>query len=92
MPVMDGLKLTYEIRKDHDKNSLAILAVSSNKDNEVNTLFLKTGVILMAMTIFSLILARGALLIFQAKIGILSASLIAGVFGYLWLRFYSPRT
>lgn len=26
-------------------------------------------------------------LIFQAKIGILSASLIAGLFGYLWLRF-----
>jgi len=43
MPVMDGLELTYEIRKEHDKNSLGILAVSSNKDNEVNALFLKTG-------------------------------------------------
>ncbi|MDF1884223.1 diguanylate cyclase [Sulfurimonas sp. SAG-AH-194-C21] len=43
MPVMDGLELTYEIRKDHNKNELAILAVSSNKDNEVNALFLKTG-------------------------------------------------
>ena len=43
MPVMDGLELTYEIRKDHNKNELAILAVSSNKDNEVNAIFLKTG-------------------------------------------------
>jgi len=43
MPVMDGLELTYEIRKTYDKNSLAILAVSSNKDNEVNAIFLKTG-------------------------------------------------
>ncbi|SFV61757.1 Putative two-component response regulator [hydrothermal vent metagenome] len=43
MPVMDGLELTYEIRKEHTKNELAILAVSSNKDNEVNAIFLKTG-------------------------------------------------
>lgn len=43
MPVMDGLELTYEIRKTHNKNELAILAVSSNKDNEVNAIFLKTG-------------------------------------------------
>jgi len=43
MPVMDGLELTYEIRQEHSKNDLAILAVSSNKDNEVNAIFLKTG-------------------------------------------------
>ncbi|MDF1876813.1 diguanylate cyclase [Sulfurimonas sp. SAG-AH-194-L11] len=43
MPVMDGLELTYEIRKNHNKNDLAILAVSSNKDNEVNAIFLKAG-------------------------------------------------
>jgi len=43
MPVMDGLELTYEIRKEYTKNEVAILAVSSNKDNEVNALFLKTG-------------------------------------------------
>ncbi|CAI6152732.1 MAG: Na(+)/H(+) antiporter NhaA [uncultured Sulfurimonas sp.] len=30
-------------------------------------------------------------LIFQAKIGILSASFIAGLFGYLWLRFWSQK-
>ena len=28
-------------------------------------------------------------LIFQAKVGILSASLFAGLFGYIWLRFSS---
>jgi len=43
MPVMDGLELTNEIRKTHSKNDMAILAVSSNQDNEVNALFLKTG-------------------------------------------------
>ncbi|MEA2072929.1 MAG: diguanylate cyclase [Campylobacterota bacterium] len=43
MPVMDGLELTHEIRKENDKNSLAIIAVSSSKDNEVNAIFLKTG-------------------------------------------------
>ncbi|MEA1982456.1 MAG: diguanylate cyclase [Campylobacterota bacterium] len=43
MPVMDGLELTYEIRKDYTKNEIAILAVSSNKDNEVNAIFLKAG-------------------------------------------------
>ena len=43
MPVMDGLELTHEIRKEHNKNSLAIIAVSSSKDNEVNAIFLKTG-------------------------------------------------
>jgi len=43
MPVMDGLKLTYEIRKTYSKNDIAILAVSGNQDNEVNALFLKTG-------------------------------------------------
>ena len=43
MPVMDGLELTYEIRKEQSKNDLAILAVSSNNDNEVNAIFLKAG-------------------------------------------------
>ncbi|MBL0708364.1 MAG: Na+/H+ antiporter NhaA [Sulfurimonas sp.] len=30
-------------------------------------------------------------LIFQAKVGILAASLFAGIFGYLWLRFIAKR-
>lgn len=43
MPVMNGLELVYEIRKEHTKNDLCILAVSSNEDEEVNALFLKQG-------------------------------------------------
>lgn len=43
MPVMDGLELTYEIRKKYSKNDLCILAVSSNQDEEINALFLKQG-------------------------------------------------
>jgi len=43
MPVMNGLELTHEIRKKSSKNDIAILAISSNEDSEVNALFLKTG-------------------------------------------------
>ncbi len=43
MPVMDGLELTKEIRKTHSKNELSIIAVSSNKDDEITALFLKNG-------------------------------------------------
>ena len=43
MPVMDGLELTYEIRKLYNKNQLAILALSSNEDDEISAMFLKHG-------------------------------------------------
>lgn len=43
MPVMDGLELTYEIRKEKSKTQLSILAISSDNDSEINALFLKTG-------------------------------------------------
>jgi len=43
MPVMDGLELTYELRKTYEKNDLSILAVSSNQDDEINAMFLKHG-------------------------------------------------
>ena len=43
MPVMDGLELTYEIRKSYTKDDLSIIAISSNEDNDVNALFLKHG-------------------------------------------------
>jgi diguanylate cyclase (GGDEF)-like protein len=43
MPVMDGLTLTKEIRKIHDKNELSIIALSGNSDDEVTALFLKSG-------------------------------------------------
>jgi diguanylate cyclase (GGDEF)-like protein len=43
MPVMDGLELTYEIRKTYTKDELSILAISSNADSEITALFLKHG-------------------------------------------------
>ena len=43
MPVIDGLELTKELRKEHDKNSLPVVAVSSSEDEEVIALFLKNG-------------------------------------------------
>jgi len=43
MPVMDGLELTNEIRKNYNKTELCIIAISSNNDEEINTMFLKQG-------------------------------------------------
>ncbi|MDF1881538.1 response regulator [Sulfurimonas sp. MAG313] len=43
MPVMDGLELTKEIRKTHKKSDLSILAISSNDDDEISAMFLKSG-------------------------------------------------
>ena len=43
MPVMNGLELTEAIRKNHDKNELSIIALSSSDDEEVVALFLKNG-------------------------------------------------
>jgi len=43
MPVMDGLELTHEIRKNYTKDELAILVLSGNNDDEITALFLKNG-------------------------------------------------
>jgi len=43
MPVMNGLELTHEIRKTYTKNDLSIIALSSNNDEEVTAMFLKSG-------------------------------------------------
>jgi len=43
MPVIDGLELTKEIRKEFDKNTIKIIATSSDKDTGINALFLKHG-------------------------------------------------
>ncbi len=43
MPVVDGLELTRELRKEYDKNDLPIVAVSSSEDEEILALFLKNG-------------------------------------------------
>ena len=43
MPVMNGLELVHEVRKERDKNDLCIIAISSNSNEEINALFLKQG-------------------------------------------------
>lgn len=43
MPVMDGLELLQEIRKEYTKNELCVLALSANNDEEVSAMFLKYG-------------------------------------------------
>lgn len=43
MPVMNGLELTIELRKEYNKNELGIIAISSNEDDEINAVFLKEG-------------------------------------------------
>ncbi len=43
MPVMNGLELVHEVRRDKTKNDLCIIAISGNNDEEVNALFLKYG-------------------------------------------------
>jgi len=43
MPVMNGLELVHEVRKEHNKSELCIIALSSNQDEDINALFLKQG-------------------------------------------------
>ena len=43
MPVMDGMELTREIRKDYDKDQLGVIVLSANDQPEVPTKFIKLG-------------------------------------------------
>jgi len=43
MPVMNGLELVQNIRERWDKNTVSIIALSTNQDEEVIALFLKNG-------------------------------------------------
>ena len=43
MPVMDGMELTMKIRETHSKNDISIIAISSNENEETNSMFLKHG-------------------------------------------------
>ena len=45
----------------------------------------------MSIFVADLAFVGNDILIFQAKVGILAASLFAGVFGYMWLRFVAKR-
>lgn len=43
MPVMNGLELTKNIRENYTKNELSIIALSSDKKDDINAQFLKVG-------------------------------------------------
>lgn len=43
MPVMDGLELTKEIRKNHPKEEMAIFVLSASNDSDTSAMFLKRG-------------------------------------------------
>jgi len=43
MPVMNGLDLTIELRKEYTKNDFPIIAISNNNDEQLTALFLKNG-------------------------------------------------
>ncbi len=43
MPVMNGIELTKNIREKYDKNEIGIIALSSNKNEDINAMFLKEG-------------------------------------------------
>ena len=43
MPVMNGLDLTFAIRKAYTKDDQSIIALSENQDDEISALFLKNG-------------------------------------------------
>ena len=43
MPVMNGLELVQEVRKEKTKTELCIIALSSNENEDINALFLKQG-------------------------------------------------
>lgn len=43
MPVVNGLELTIEIRKEYTKNDLGVIVISNDNDEETTALFLKNG-------------------------------------------------
>lgn len=43
MPVMNGIELTKKIREKYTKNDIGIIALSSNKNEDINAMFLKEG-------------------------------------------------
>ena len=44
MPVMNGVELVERVRESQSKNDLCIIALSSNSDEEIESLFFKLGV------------------------------------------------
>ena len=69
------------------KLGLAELPKGSNMKQIFGVAFLGGIGFTMSIFVADLAFIGNEALIFQAKIGILSASLVAGLFGYFWLRF-----
>ena len=69
------------------KLGIAKLPQGSNMSQLFGVAFLGGIGFTMSIFVADLAFINNEELIFQAKIGILSASLVAGLFGYLWLRF-----
>ncbi len=73
------------------KTGIAKLPDGSSMSQLLGVAFLGGIGFTMSMFVADLAFEGNDSLIFQAKIGILSASFMAGLFGYLWLRFWSQK-
>ena len=100
-PVSLGIIAGLILGKVFGIAGVALLAIKLNiaqlpKGSTLSQLFgvAFLGGIGFTMSIFvaDLAFSGNEALIFQAKIGVLSASLFAGVTGYLWLRFFGEKS
>jgi NhaA family Na+:H+ antiporter len=74
------------------KTGIAKLPQGSNMSQIFGVAFLGGIGFTMSIFVADLAFAGNEALIFQAKVGILSASLFAGLFGYIWLRFIASKS
>jgi len=73
------------------KLGIATLPSSSSLSQVFGVAFLGGIGFTMSIFVADLAFAGSPELIFQAKVGILSASLFSGLFGYFWLRYIAKR-
>jgi NhaA family Na+:H+ antiporter len=74
------------------KTGIAKLPQGSNMSQIFGVAFLGGIGFTMSIFVADLAFVGNEALIFQAKIGILCASLFAGIFGYIWLRFIANKS
>ncbi|MCW8895744.1 Na+/H+ antiporter NhaA [Sulfurimonas sp.] len=73
------------------KLGIAQLPVGSNMSQVFGVAFLGGIGFTMSIFVAELAFLGNSQLIFQAKVGILSASLFAGLFGFLWLKYIAKK-
>jgi len=73
------------------KLGIAKLPEGSNMSQIFGVAFLGGIGFTMSIFVADLAFLGNDALVFQAKVGILAASLFAGIFGYLWLRFIATK-